>query len=212
MPVLYPYDLTWAEVDPTAHCFDPAGAEGVVRTFPRAMPKGSIEDKVAWCDELTQALATHYGRWAVGWRWARDEGDLGGGPVSAWCCPRHSMKSSEATLRSVASALCEWRAWLERLAARFDEHPLPRTDPVARHEVWRRAATELIEAVVEQTGAGDAWYAHCQQVLGWYLARWDVPEKSAHKAVGKAIGGRFESWVGPPEVVVTEVAERLRLA
>ncbi|TDP94807.1 hypothetical protein [Labedaea rhizosphaerae] len=210
--MLYPYNLTWAEADPATHPFDAAGVEGVVRAFHSAMPKDRFEDKVAWCDELTEALATRYGPWASGWRWARDEGDLGGGPVSAWCCPRDSMKSPDQALRSAASALCEWRAWLERLAARFDEHPLPATDPVARHRVWRRAAIELIAMVVDQTGAGDAWYAHCQQVLSWYLARWDVPDKTARKAVGKAIGGRFESWVGPPEDVVTEVVERLRLA
>jgi hypothetical protein len=33
---------------------------------------------------------------------------------------------------------------------------------------------------------------------------------AALKAVKKAIGGRFESWIEPPETVVGEVVERLR--
>lgn len=211
---LYPYDLTWAEVDPKAHRFDAEAAEGVVRGLPpgRDVLAGRVELTPAWADDMTAALVQRYGRWAVGWRWARDEGDLGGGPVGAWCCPDHSMKSPEGTVQAVAAALGEWRAWLERLAEQFGKHPLKDADPVARHRIWRRAAIELIAMVVDQTSAGDAWYTHCQQVLGWYLSRWGVPDQTAFKAVRKAVRGRFESWIEPPADLVGEVVTELRLS
>jgi len=210
---LYPFDLTWAEVDPAKHRFDAATAERVVAKLPpaRRVPHGKDDAATAWCDAMTRELVERYGRWAVGWRWARDEGDLGGGPVTEWCCPPHSMKSPAQTPRLVAAALSQWRAWLERLAALFEEHRLTGVPLAERHRVWRRAAVEVIAAVVEQTRAGDAWYAHCHQALGWYLARWGVPENRAQTAVRKAIGGRFESWVEPAEDLVGEVVDGLKL-
>ncbi|MFD0538950.1 Fic family protein [Actinomadura luteofluorescens] len=50
---------------------------------------------------MSHALAERYGRWAVGWRWAHDEGDFDGGPVGSWCCPRDSVTTPEETLTRV---------------------------------------------------------------------------------------------------------------
>jgi hypothetical protein len=217
--------LTWAEVAPDRHRFDPAIALEIVRALPAAQsvpsrPAGGAgDDKVlqwswndgaSWVAEITSELVAHYGDWAVGWRWAHDEGDIGGGPVWTWCCPRDSMTTPAETLGRVAQALVEWRGWIEELAGCFTRLlPSPTTASEAeRHEAWRRAVTELVTVVVQRTRAGDAaWYAHCWQVLTWFLEHAGVQESGT--LVTEAIGGRFESWVEPPQQLVTEVATRL---
>ncbi|MDL4775305.1 hypothetical protein [Actinomadura xylanilytica] len=222
---LAPWALRWDEVDPGRIPFDAAGAWAVVSQLRPAMsvpvpPKAkSFADRAliewsygtgqAWTDEMTYALVERYGRWTLGWRWARAEGDVGGGPVGAWCCPRDSMTKPVQTLRRVTDGLVEWRGWLEDLAQRFERFPLDdRTGP-ERRRTWEEGAAHLVTAVVEQTGAGDAWYGHCRQVLAWFLARWDIPEDQADELVHEAVAGRFESWVAPSSETVEKVAARL---
>ena len=158
---------------------------------------------------MTPALTEQFGQWACGWRWAPDEGDIGGGPVSSWCCPRDSITTPEETVARVAKALVEWRDWLEDLAARFDRYPMELFSDGDQLEAWERGAVHLVHHVVDRTGAGDAWYRHCAQVLTWFLARWGMPEEQAKPLVDEAIGGRFSSWIAPEETAVNDIAERL---
>ena len=224
---LAPFDLSWAEVDPRLHPFDSLSAAAAVAALGPAhevpvRPAGSAADRAViswshgagrdWTDAMTRALVERFGRWVLGWRWAHDEGDIGGGPVGSWCCPRDSITSPDATLARVATALCEWRAWLEDLAERFDRYRLDSAPAQDRQDVWERAAVHLVTHVVDRTGAGDAWYAHCEQVLGWFLTRWGVPAATAEALVEEAIGGRFESWTGPDPDVLGDVAQRLALS
>lgn len=221
---LLPFDLTWAEADPRLHPFDSADAlEAVLSLAPASRvptrPVGHAADHAViswshnegadWADDMTRALVERFGRWTTGWRWAHDEGDLGGGPVGSWCCTRDSMTTPEETLTRVTDALCEWREWLEILAERFDRHRLDTVRPEDRPWAWERAATHLINHCVDRTGGGDAWYSHCSQVLTWFLTRWGVDEQTARARVAHAIDGRFESWIGPDQRLVTDVAERL---
>ncbi|MDX2645560.1 hypothetical protein PV341_18735 [Streptomyces sp. PA03-1a] len=162
-----------------------------------------------WADAMTRALVERFGRWALGWRWGHDEGDIGGGPVGSWCCPRDSITSPDETLTRVATALCEWRAWLADLAGRFDRYRLDSVSVEDRQHAWQRAAVRLVTHVVDRTRAGDAWYGHCKQVLAWFLARWGVPAATGEALVEEAIGGRFESWTGPEPDVVDDVVQRL---
>jgi hypothetical protein len=204
-------DLTWAEVAPRRHAFDARSAPAVVRKLAPASAASwaARRSDDAWADAMARAVVERFGRWAGGWRWAMDEGDFGGGPVAAWCCARHSVSGRDDTLKRVSDALVEWRGWLEDLDERFDRFPLaglPAADEVA---VWERGAVHLIHHVVDRTGAGDAWYGHCAQVLTWYLTRWGVAEKPAERLVEKAIGGRFDSWTGPDEALVGDVADQL---
>jgi hypothetical protein len=67
----------------------------------------------------------------------------------------------------------------------------------------------LVTAVVEQTSAGDAWYGHCEQVLSWSLESLGVHEERTGTIVEAAIGGRFESWVGPDQGVVDDLAQKI---
>ncbi|SHI44178.1 hypothetical protein SAMN05421803_101231 [Nocardiopsis flavescens] len=221
---LLPYDLSWAEVDPARHPFDPAAAPAAVRGLEPAArtparPPGPVVDPAfaawsfdvarVWIDDLTAALVERYGRWATGWRWGTDEADVGGGPVRAWCCPADSVHTPPQTLERAAAALCEWRAWLEELAERFDRYPLDAPRARDRRHVRERAVGHLVNAVVERTGADDAWYGHCSVVLTWYLTRWGEDPGTASVRVREAIGGRFESWIGPAPGQVDDLARRL---
>lgn len=178
----------------------------------QAVHDWSWEEAGPWADAMTHALAEHYGRWAAGWRWAHDEGDFDGGPVGNWCRPRYSVTTPDETLDRVTAALCEWREWLESLAARFEAYPLDLAGIDDQRILWDRTARNLILHVTDRTGCGSGWYAHCHQVLGWFLSRWGVPADEAERLVERAIGGRFESWTGPDPVLVEDIAEQLAAA
>ncbi|MEU6864302.1 Fic family protein [Streptomyces sp. NPDC046876] len=205
---LSPHDLSWDDVDPARHPFDSAAAARVVRSLgpARRIPGG--EGKL-WADAMSYALVEQYGRWALGWRWAQDEGDFDGGPVGSWCCPRDSITTPEETLERVVAGLCEWRAWLESLAGWFEAYPLDVADIEGQRVLWECATRNLILQVVDRTGCGSGWYGHCRQVLTWFLSRWGVAPATAHELVEQAIGGRFRSWTDPDAALVGDIAERL---
>jgi hypothetical protein len=221
--VIHPSRLSWDEVDPRRVPFDVGSALTVINALepsghvPLRPPGPPFEGTVirwsrregkAWTRAMTQALIDHYGSWAAGWRWVTD-GELGGGPVHGWCCPRDSMTTPAETLEGVRDALCEWREWLEELAEQFDRHPLDSDSAEERGHLWGRVATHLVNIVVIRTRAGDTWYGHCKQVLTWYLIRWGVDSDTAREQVQDAVGGNFRSWIAPTDHVVDGVAERL---
>jgi hypothetical protein len=158
---------------------------------------------------MTRAMIERWGRWAAGWRWARDEGDFGGGPVAGWCCATDSITGAEETLARVSGALVEWRSWVEELSACFERYPLASLATPPDRAMWERGAVDLVHRVVVRTGAGDAWYRHCAQVLAWFLARWGIAEEEARRLVEEAVGGRFRSWMEPAESDVDDMASRL---
>ncbi|WP_053648521.1 Fic family protein [Streptomyces sp. XY431] len=219
----HPAGLTWDEVDPADHPFDPASAARVVRSLGPAQQVPSRPDPdfdptrvnwawdVAkpWSDAMTHVLVQRYGRWAAGWRWSVGEGDVDGGPVGSWCCGSHSITTPEETADHVVAALCEWREWLEDLAERFEAYPLNPETLVADRILWERAARNLILRVADRTGAESGWYGHCLQVLGWFLGYWGVSPESAARLVRQAVGGRFESWTSPDTVLAEDIAEKL---
>ncbi|MER6539448.1 cell filamentation protein Fic [Streptomyces sp900105755] len=222
--VLWPFDLSWDEVDPVRHPFDHTAAAQEVRSLgpARCVPSPPDVSRVdpamstwshgegdLWASSMSYALMERYGRWAVGWRWAHDEGDLDGGPVGSWCCPRDSITTPEETLDRIVAALCEWREWLESLAGRFDAYPLDPAGIEDQRILWERAARNLILQVVDRTGCGSGWYGHCAQVLGWFLDRWGFAPDHARDLVDEAVGGRFRSWTSPDNVLVDDIAERL---
>ncbi|MFE1347499.1 Fic family protein [Streptomyces sp. NPDC058757] len=222
-----PGTLSWDEADPDRHPFDHEEAARIVRSLGPARrvparPDGhaadprvnrwSHEEGSRWADAMSFALAERYGRWAVGWRWAHDEGDFDGGPVGSWCCPRDSITTPEETVDRVVAALCEWRGWLEDLADRFEAHPLDPSRIGEQRILWECAARHLVLRVVDRTGCGSGWYGHCRQVLTWFLERWGVPGETAAAWVDEAIGGRFRSWTGPDVPLVHDVAERIASA
>lgn len=224
--LINPRYLTWSEVDPARHPFEPDAAAATIRALGPAgqvpTPRGSDffdpeilhwSDKVGdpWADAMSAALVERYSRWACGWRWALGESDYDGGPVHSWCCSGHSVTTPEATTEAVIAAVLEWRAWLQELAEQFDRF-LPIPDSATDEEVnelWQRAVTHLVNIVVDRTEASSGWYGHCEQVLGWFLTAAGVPADEHEERVEAAIGGRFDSWMEPDPLIVVDVAQRL---
>ncbi|MCC2313651.1 hypothetical protein [Cellulomonas xiejunii] len=217
-----PSSLTWADVAPDRHPFDAGAAPAVVRRLPpaAAVPRsarggrglgGKQSTGDDWVDRMSLALVAHYGPWASGWSWGRGESVHDGGPVAAWCCPQHSITSRSATLTTVATALVEWRSWLEELDERFGRFlpAAPDAGPGEVLAVWERAVADLVTAVVERTNAESGWYRHCRQVLGWFLSAAGVPEREHRALLDEALDGRFHSWSEPAPGVVEGVAGRL---
>ena len=198
-----PQTLGWDEVDPSTHAFDPAEARRIIA----AVALGEGEDAAAeWSEAMTLALEAEFGRWTYGWAWGRDESDLGGGPVRAWCCLSHSVTTPEETAERALRALSEWREWVEHLTAKFAVLALPADDRIA---AWERAVAVLVTEVVTRTEAGDAWYEHCAQVLNWFLDTQGVPAAHREALIAGAIGGRFESWCAPDPGLVEDVGQRI---
>ncbi|MFI9504609.1 hypothetical protein [Nocardia sp. NPDC052566] len=200
-----PKNLSWADVDPATHTFDVVAATALVSS----LPPPHYSNREHWVVSVSRALGEQFGVWTYGWAWGRDESDFGGGPVSAWCCVDDSVGEPQETVERTLRALVEWRAWLERLATRFDTLTLPDGPAEKRISAWEHAVPALVNEVVAQTDAGDAWYQHAEQVLGWFLQRAGVPADRAAGLIDEAIGGRFQSWISPAESVVVSVAERL---
>ncbi|MFI5592592.1 hypothetical protein ACIA5G_46620 [Amycolatopsis sp. NPDC051758] len=206
---VHPFDLTWRDVDPRQHPFDAATALDVISSLAPARFPATPDEGDEWTAEMVRAVVDRFGRWAAGWRWAHNEGDLGGGPVTSWCCARHSITTPDATLHRIADALCRWRSWLEDLAERFDRYPLDTVEGEEQRQIRERATTHLVTAVVDRTGAGDAWYRHAEQVLSWFLTRWGTDPATAADQVERAVSGDFASWTAPETQVLDDVAGRL---
>ncbi|WP_436771946.1 hypothetical protein [Yinghuangia sp. YIM S09857] len=186
--------LTWDDVDPARHPFDPATVAGVIDGLPT--------------DRFTRALVDRYGRWAAGWAWTRNNS---GGPVTVWCCwahPRGGLSHAEL----VEAALTEWRTWLEALASRFEALAPPLGTPRERSASWEHAVTVLVTDVVERTGASEMWHAHGTLVLDWFLAHQGVPAKRRGPLLDKAIRGRFADWNKPDPELLADVARRVAAA
>ncbi|MFH8383782.1 Fic family protein [Kitasatospora sp. NPDC018058] len=221
---LCPGRLTWDTVDPARNPFDPESAAREVRALGPArnaptrpdpshpdLRKINWDGTVAnrWTDAMTLALVRHFGDWAAGWRYSTGEGGIGGGPVGNWCCPAHSVTAPEETVERVIASLCEWREWLESLADRFEVYPLDPATLDDQRILWERAVRNLVQQVVDRTGAESGWYGHCYQVLTWFLSRWGFDPEAADSLVGQAIGGRFKSWTAPKLVLIDDVAEQI---
>jgi len=227
-----PFALAWADVDPEAWPIDAAdGGRAIaidvafeaLMSTPQAT--GAKDERAgAWRQRAEQniarALGQRFGPWAGGFRWARDEGSVGGGPVSAWCCASHSIQRADETdlmpsAERAAAALLEWRAWLVRLRELFVLHPPIIDDSGGEDDGARRAAiaarldavlAELVATVVEATGAGDAWYMHMGQVLTWYIEHHGGDADLATEAANRAVDGRFRSWIAPADDAVVAAA------
>ncbi|WP_051833606.1 hypothetical protein [Streptomyces katrae] len=212
MTELWAHALTWADVDPLRYPFelDDDAAKELTALVAPLVPDADVAEEERWRSLLavTDFLVSRYGRWACGWNWSLGEGDFDGGVVEAWCCASHSVTTKEATAPLVVAALLEWRGWLEDLAERFSALTPP--EQPGGHGVdawhWERACTRLVTAVADRTHADSGWYAHCMQVLGWFLAYNGIDEERAREIVKTAVGGRFDSWIAPDVTVVARVS------
>lgn len=202
-----PWTLSWADVDPTTRDFHPDTVPPLVAALieAEAPPAGDADwrEREHWLQQISTALADRYGVWAVGWRWALGEGDLDGGPITAWCCLAHSVTTPESAVTPIAAAVVEWHDWLADLAGRFNRFlPMPPGDL----DGWERATAHLVTEVGDRTQYQSGWYDCVTTVLGWFLEAAGVEPARRKDLLEHALGGRFQSWVEPPREVVDAVA------
>lgn len=183
-----PWALQWPDVDPDQF---PVSADDLAHLRTSLLAVAAQKSEQAFDD----VVADHFGAWSGGWRWCRDEGSIGGGVVSGWCCETHSMKGApDVVVDRVLAGLADWRAWLVHLSSLFAQlEPRP-TESADVDAIVARAVTVVLAEVADATSCGDAWYTHAQQALRWYLQRWGVSDDDASSAVARACKGVFSSW------------------
>ncbi|MBO3738786.1 Fic family protein [Actinoplanes flavus] len=215
--------LTWADVDPARHPFDPGTVLDVVRAV---APAGGVPEPYRydatrgfdhdadharwnWQRAMTVALGEQYGDWARGWTAEMAGHTADGALIVRWNGARDSTTTPEETLSAVAGALLDWRTFLEDLAELFTGHlPLP-TEPRAAAAAWEATITSLVATVAARSGADEHWYPVCALALKWFLTVAEVPGEDHDALVDEAIGGRFWSFVSPLGAEVADAAESL---
>jgi hypothetical protein len=206
--MMLPYCLSWEEVDPVRHEFDPGpalriAADVLARGWPGGDPRtlDGRPDFENLMNEVTRALAAHYGLWACGWHWAAGEGDYGGGPVRGWCCVPHSVSTPPETAVRVQTGLVEWRSCVEAVAGRLDAAP---ADP-------ERAAHALLEEVLRWTDADVEWPRLCERVFAWHAEDLGVDVEVASAWAREAVAGRFNTYGRPTPEAVREFVQHVAM-
>ncbi|GIG52973.1 Fic family protein [Dactylosporangium siamense] len=218
--------LTWADVDPARHPFDPDTVHDVVRALApaggvpapyrydpvRGYDRAAADARWAWQRAMEQALVEHYGSWACGWN-AQMGGHTADGALTVrWNGAQDSITTPEETLDAVAGALLDWRTFLEDLVGMFARHlPLP-TEPHAAFAAWEATAAALVATVAARSGADEHWYPVCTLALKWFLDVAEVPGDDHDVLVDATIGGKFFSSVSPQGAEVADGAESLAAA
>lgn len=161
---------------------------------------------------LTERLVDAVGAWVRLWSWTASEPG-GGGPVRHYCCCEHSLfppgeSSPEPTAERVASAVLDWRAFLDELSALF-ARLRESTRGGATAEVVSLAASALLPVVLERTSAEDAWYQTFSTTVLWFLESEGYALEGVADCVDEVVSGRFHSWVAPSPEAAHELCEAL---
>ncbi|MFE6871274.1 hypothetical protein ACFVFS_32540 [Kitasatospora sp. NPDC057692] len=161
-----------------------------------------------WCESQVDGIVRErYGLWTWGWRWCHHSG----GPIGHWTSGPGSVTTPDETAARVVAALLEWRDWLERTAQRFADLAPP-SDATPEDRSWHleRACVRLVTHTLD-SGAEGGWHGQASIVLGWFLTSTGMEREEAARAVERAIGGRFESWVTPKRTLIESVGEDLAI-
>lgn len=206
--------LSWSDVDPE-RTNPPDRARAVAVAIDALMETPRDGAAYEWHRAAESAIALKFARewgpWTNGWCYPTSED---GGVVKTWAhygqegvMPK-GADDLEPTAERAADALLEWRAWLVRLSVLFKK-----IDVVGQADVsdsaLASAAARIVDVVVEETGAEDAWYRTCRQVLGWFLEHQGVAPHRIDVLVRTAIAGRFRSWIAPDDALRTDVVRRI---
>ncbi|MFF0534449.1 hypothetical protein ACWDF1_09845 [Streptomyces coelicoflavus] len=188
------------------HPFDSDRALDVVRNIvfspdPETGRSQGLSDHV-----VARRLAEHYGSWAYGWYNSVDEMPYSGMIIRE--LPRGGDLEQQA-LR-YTSALIQWRAWLEALAALFAQFaPGPDADGEQIRRLRERAVAPIVTLVVERTGAGELWRAACWEALEWYLQSTGLPALEAEELAHDTVDAVFASWTAPDAEEVRRVGRAI---
>jgi hypothetical protein len=203
--------MTWRDVDPTTHPFDADQAFDVVREAVAApSPDTGRPQGLRSGNALARSLAEHYGTWASGWLWAMDESPDSGAVIRELPVGGTGADGLDQQTRRYTSALLQWRAWLEELAATFAQFaPRTEADEKEVQAVRERAVAPLVTLVVERTGAGETWRGACAQVLTWYLESTGMSPDAAEDLADEVVDAEFDSWVAPDQEAVGRAQEAI---
>ncbi|MBL3670587.1 hypothetical protein JL475_32385 [Streptomyces sp. M2CJ-2] len=203
----YPTSKTWQDVDPTTHPFDSDQALDVVRHVLSSPDPGTGRPRGLRSDDaVARGLAEHYGSWALHWHNAVDEASHSG-MIIRDLPPSGDL---EQQARRYTSALLQWRAWLEELAAFFAQFaPGPDTDAEETRRLRERAVAPLVTLVVERTGAGELWRAACVDALMWYLESTGMSPLEAEDLADEVVDSQFESWIAPDAEAVGRAGQAI---
>lgn len=116
----------------------------------------------------------------------------------------------EQQARRYTSALLQWRAWLEELAAAFASlAPTPGADENEVRRARARAVAPLVSLVVERTGAGEMWRAACSDVFAWYLESTGMSPTEAEDLADDVVDSEFDSWIAPDAEAVSRARDAI---
>ncbi|MFI7006971.1 hypothetical protein [Streptomyces sp. NPDC050145] len=196
--------MTWQDVDPGRHPFDPDQALETVRAVIGAPDPESGRPRGLWSDNsVARGLAEHYGTWAFGWFTATDEYPDSGAVIRQ--LPPSGLGSGDLDQQAVryTEALLQWRAWLEELAATFAPFiPAPGADSGTVRRLRESAIAPLVTLVVQRTDAGETWRGACNTALLWFLESTGMPSAEAEELADDIVDGEFESWTAPDQTAI----------
>ncbi|MEV7500546.1 hypothetical protein [Streptomyces sp. NPDC093018] len=209
LTALDPEPMTWADMDPATHPFDPGRALAVVREVVSSSdpatgrPRGLVSSH-----SVARGLAERYGSWAFGWYGNVDQNPHSGALIRK---PLGDTGGDlDAQVHWHTAVLLEWRSWLEELAALFAESA-PHDDADVGEEEKRRSrergVAPVVALVVERTGAGELWRAACARTLTWYLESTGMSSEDAEELADDVVDGEFESWVAPDAETVEKARD-----
>ncbi|MDR3080084.1 MAG: hypothetical protein LBV60_04015 [Streptomyces sp.] len=202
--------LTWPDIDPARHPFDPEQARETVRDVVGApdpesgRPRGLSSDL-----SVAHALTDRYGRWASGWYHATDEYPGSGAVITH--LPAGGLDAGDLDRQAVryTDALLQWRAWLEQLGATFAPYrPAPGADADTVRRKRESGVAPLVTLVVERTGAGETWRGTCANALRWFLESTGMDATEAEDMADDIVDGEFDSWIAPDGESVNRAAEK----
>lgn len=204
----YPTSRTWGDLDPIVHPFDPDTALDVVREVVSSPDPQSRRPRGLWsAQSVAGGLAQRYGAWAFWWAGAVDESPESGAVIQDLPAGSDDV---EQQARRYTSALLQWRAWLEELAAAFESlAPASEADENEIRRARARAVAPLVTLVIERTGAGETWLATCSDVFAWFLESTGMSPVEAEDLADDVVDSEFDSWIAPEAEAVRRVREAI---
>ncbi|WNM29592.1 hypothetical protein RKE30_03885 [Streptomyces sp. Li-HN-5-11] len=201
--------MTWQDMDPATHPFDPKQAFDVVRQVVASPDPESGSPRGLWStNSVARGLAEQYGSWAFGWY-----GAVGRSPDSGTVVKDLHVNDGDDELqyqaRRYTSILLQWREWLEELAVIFSQFAPELDEPDALRRARERGVAPLVTLVVQRTGADELWLGVCAQALTWFLESTGISPAEAEELVDEVVDSEFRSWVSPGEDAVNRARERI---